>query len=352
MKRKHRLILAGLTAGLTALVPFLAPAPARAGDQPPPVTCPPGSSCYISVFSHVQVGGSGSGGSTPVPIQPPTCPWDPVGGAQTGSRYLVGYYNGAAPASSAPNDQFASFTQAQQMIASHSTESGEWYFRPNDANDSAAVQAECASEPLWFFALPGEPLPGSNVPAVALSELAASTLKIPGVGLMYLNPVNGPSYSNLPTFVRVAFKGAFRIGPDGDPYVTDEAAVQGEAATVWVVANKLQLTATDTTGTPSSTADTLYTSGCGYLGSTDMVLKPGQVAGTGVDGTPDCGVTFHQPDTWQITAKVTWHTCWVPDVEFGPPPTGTACIAVPNAALNPDTWNRTVNVHEIQAANG
>jgi hypothetical protein len=342
VKRRHRLILAGLA----ILLPFLTAAPARAGYQPPPVTCPPGSSCYISVFSHVHVGGSGAGGSgAPIPIQPPTCAWDPVGNSQTGSKYLVGYYNGVAPASSAPNDQFASFTQAQQMIASNSTEPGEWYFRPNEPNESAAVQAECATEPLWFFAVPGEPLPGSNVAAVTLGQLATAKLKIPGVGLMYLNPVNGPLYSNLPTFVRVAFKGAFRIGPGGDPYVTDTAAVEGEAATVWVIANPLQLTTSDPTAT-------LYTGGCGYLGSTDMVLKAGQVASTGANGTADCGVTFHQPGPWVITATLTWRTCWVPEVEYGPPPAAADCTPVPGADLTPDVWHHNVNVHEIQTANG
>jgi len=339
---RQRLILAGLA----ALLPFLAAAPARAWDQPPPVTCPPGSSCYLWLYSHTHFGGSGYGGSggyVPIPVQPPPCPWDPVGNVQTGSRYLLNYYNGAAPARSAPNGQYAAFTQAQQMIAARSTEPGEWYFRPDGKNQTAAVQAECAAEPRWFFAVPGEPLPGGTLAPVSLAQLAASTLKIPAAGRMYLNPVNGPTYSNLPTFVRVVFAGPYQIGPDGDPYVTDQAAVLGAAATVWVIARPLQLSTSDSTAK-------LYTSGCGYLGSTTMVLKPGQVASTGANGTADCGVTFHQPGTWRITATLSWRTCWVPAVEYGPPP--AVCTPVPGADLNPVIWNRNVAVHEIQAANG
>ena len=58
---------------------------------------------------------------------------------------------------------------------------------------------------------------------------------------MQLSPKNGPTYANLPTFVRVTFDQAVEIGPGGDPYVTDTAAVQGAAATVWLVARPMQL---------------------------------------------------------------------------------------------------------------
>ena len=31
---------------------------------------------------------------------------------------------------------------------------------------------------------------------------------------------------------------------------------------------------------------------------------------TGANGTADCGVTFRQPGTWNITATLTWRACW------------------------------------------
>ena len=55
---------------------------------------------------------------------------------------------------------------------------------------------------------------------------------------------------------------------------------------------------------------------------------------------------------WQITAQLTWQTCWVPQVVNGPPPAGCGANPVPGAQLNPVNWARNVNVHEIQSANG
>jgi hypothetical protein len=336
-----------VVAGLAVLLPILLAGPAHADFQPPPVSCPPGSACYLWLFHQASFGGSGYSPGTynPIPVQPPPCQWDPEGNVQTGSRYLVSHYNGNPPPRNAPNGQYASFTQAQTMIASHATEKGEWYFRPDQPGQSPALHAECAGEPMWFFAVPGEPLPGGTLAPVGLAELAATTLRIPAPGQLVLSPKNGPTYSNLPTFVRVTFNPQPQIGPGGDPYVWDYAAVQGAAATVWVIAEPLQLSTNDNTAT-------LYSRACGYLGSAEMALHPAQVARVGANGTADCGVTFHQPGTWRITATVRWRTCWVPDEVFGPPPAGAQCVPVPGADLNPAVWNRNVAVHEIQAANG
>ena len=81
-----------------------------------------------------------------------------------------------------------------------------------------------------------------------------------------------------------------------------------------------------------------------------MVRDRQAVAHTGANGTADCGVTFRQPGTWNITATLTWRACWVAAVVDGPPP--AACNHVPGANLNPANWARNVNVHEIPAANG
>jgi hypothetical protein len=76
------------------------------------------------------------------------------------------------------------------------------------------------------------------------------------------------------------------------------------------------------------------------------------VANTGANGHADCGATFRQPGAWQITAQLTWQTCWVPQVVNGPPPADCGANPVPGAQLNPVNWARNVNVREIQAANG
>jgi hypothetical protein len=72
-------------------------------------------------------------------------------------------------------------------------------------------------------------------------------------------------------------------------------------------------------------------------------------ATAGFNGTPDCGVTFIGPGTFNLTATLAWKTCWMPEAAAGPP---ANCIPVPGAELNPDAWTRAVTVHEIQSANG
>ena len=175
--------------------------------------------------------------------------------------------------------------------------------------------------------------------------MAIAKMLLPGAGQMRLSPASGNSYSNLPTFVRVALRGRYETGPGGLPYLTVTAQLGNQGATVWAEATPLALSTSDSSAT-------LDRSGCGYLGSAMMVRDPAAVARTGANGTADCGVTFRQPGTWQITAQLTWQTCWVPQVVNGPPPAGCAATPVPGAALNPVNWARNVAVHEIQSANG
>jgi hypothetical protein len=333
-------------AGLAALLAALAASPASAADGGGgPVTCGPGTSCYIQITQWVHFSGDHSPGTTNVvvDIQPPACSWDPVGNAQTGSQYIVSQYAGDPPSPSDPYDQSATYQQAKEMLATGSTEAGEWYFLPDAPYDTAAQAQECAAQPLYFFAQPGEPIPGVVIPPKTLAQLAVAGLPVPKAARMYLSPVTGNTYSNLPTFARVTLTQPYHIGPDGLPYGRAEAGFNGNAATVWVEATRLQLATDDSSSTP-------YTNGCGYLGSTEMITDPQAVARTGANGTPDCGVTFIGPGTFNLTATLTWKTCWVPEAVDGPPP--AQCTPVPGAELNPDIWTRNVTVHEIQAANG
>ncbi len=84
-----------------------------------------------------------------------------------------------------------------------------------------------------------------------------------------------------------------------------------------------------------------------YIGPDGM---PYGRATAGFNGTPDCGVTFIGPGTFNLTATLAWKTCWVPEAVDGPPPAN--CTPVPGAELNPDAWTRAVTVHKIQSANG
>ena len=202
---------------------------------------------------------------------------------------------------------------------------------------------ECLNEPLFFWDVPGAPLPGIEIPPQTLAQLALAKMNVPQAGRMLLSPKTGNSYSNLPTFARTTLSFRPEFAADGMPYVTDNAQLGDQAATVWVRATPLQLSTSDNSAR-------LDTAGCGYLGSKEMVTNPRAVARTGANGTADCGVTFRQPGNWNITATMTWQACWAVGIDDGPPPAG--CNPVPGAALNPVTWARPVNVREIQASNG
>ena len=142
-------------AGLATLLAALAASPASASDGGGgPVTCGPGTSCYIQITQWVHFSGDHSPGTTNVvvDIQPPACSWDPVGNAQTGSQYIVSQYAGGPPSPSDPYDQSATYQQAKEMLATGSTEAGEWYFLPDAPYDTAAQAQECAAQPLYFFA--------------------------------------------------------------------------------------------------------------------------------------------------------------------------------------------------------
>jgi hypothetical protein len=324
-------IIGALVALLSILL--LTAAPASAADGTSPVSCPTGSSCLIQLQQQAHLPGSGSG-STLTNVKP-TCAWDPVGNAQTGSQYIVSHYGGSAPAQDAPYGQYASYQQARQMLASDYTQSGEWY--------TLAQRAQCPTEPMWIFAVPGEVLPGGQLTGLTLAQLATATIRVPGAGQVVLSP-KGNSYSNLPTYVQVKLSGSYEIGPGGMPYVRGTANVGNAAATIWIEPDgTLSLGSNDPSYEPN-------TNGCGYLGSTMIALNKGTVASTGRNGKPDCGLTFYQPGSWQLTAQLNWRTCWEAEVVYGPPP--AQCTPVPGAILNPTTWTRTVPVHEVQADTG
>ena len=267
----------------------------------------------------------------------------PSGDAHTGSQYVIDFYNGTDPGPGALFDGQHAFQEAKQLVDQNPIPPGTWYYLPVNQNDTQAQAQECLKQPLYFWDPPGTPLPGIQVPPRTLAQLALAKMNIPEAGRMVLSPRTGNSYSNLPTFVRTTLSFRPEFGPGGMPYVTDNAQLGDQAATVWVRATPLQLSTSDNTAQ-------LDTAGCGYLGSTEMVRDPGPVAHTGANGTADCGVTFRQPGTWNITATLTWQACWAVGVDNGPPPAD--CNPVPGAALNPVNWARNVNVREIQASNG
>ena len=336
-----------VVAGLASLLAALAAAPgASAADGSSSVTCSTGSSCEIQLEHMIHFGGrnySPGASNMVIDITPPPCLWIPEGDAHAGSQYVLNFYNNTTPPVDSPFDGYHAYTEAQQLVNQNPMPGGEWYYLPVNPNDTAAQAAACLAQPLFYWDVPGQPLPGIQLPPVTLAQLAVAKMNIPGVGTMYLSPKNGNTYSNLPTFARVTLSFRPEFGPGGLPYVTDTAQLGNQGATVWVEAMLLQLSSSDSSAT-------LDTNGCGYLGSAMMVHNQRAVASTGANGTADCGVTFRTPGAWNITATLTWRACWAPEVVDGPPP--AACTPVPGADLNPVNWVHNVNVHEIQAANG
>jgi hypothetical protein len=341
-----RLAVLAVLAGLAAFAAAVPSLPAGAADGSSSVSCSTGSSCEIMLAQMVHFGGrnySPGAQNTVVDITPPPCLWIPQGDAHAGSQVVIDFYNNTDPGPGAPFDGEHAFTEAKQLVNQNPVPAGTWYELPVNPNDTQAQVQQCLNEPLFFWDVPGQALPGIQIPPRTLAQLALAKMNVPRAGRMILSPKSGNSYSNLPTFARTTLSFRTETGPGGMPYVTDNAQLGTQAATVWVRATPLQLSTSDGSAR-------LDTAGCGYLGSAKMVRDPGAVARTGANGTADCGVTFRQPGTWTITATLAWQACWAVGVDAGPPPAG--CTPVPGADLNPVTWARNVDVREIQAANG
>jgi hypothetical protein len=334
--RRYLATILVLAAALPGLV--VASAPAGAANGTSSVGCSTGDSCTVMLQKMVSFTGlnydRNGGGNTVVDITPPPCLWEPIGGAQQGSQSIIDQYG------TNPPDLFeipASVTLAKKLVKTQTP--GEWYELPANPNDDAAQLQACAAQPLFAWVLPDNAPPGLVIPPQTLAQLAVGVMRLPDAGQLILDPAR-TTYTNLPTFLAVTLGRQHYTGPGRMPYARVTATLAGNAATVWAVPSKLQVSAA---GGGQYTADT---SNCGYLGSAEMGTAAAQNAGP---GTPiDCGLTFQSPATWQVTATMTWRACWAPVVSDGPPPAG--CQPVPGAQLNNVTWGpRPVVVNEIQS---
>ena len=343
--RRHVAAIAIIAAGLAG--PALAAAPASAGNGTSTVGCSTGDSCTVMLEKMITVSGDTSGTvvNTVVNIQPPPCLWEPIGDAVTGSQTITSQY-GTDPKNATTLYQVnQSVQQAVDLLKQKPPPAGEWYMLPVNPAAGAAGAAACAKLPLFAWVPPGATLPGITVPPQTLAQLAAATVHLPTAGGLTFSPANGRSFTNLPTFVRATLKGG-RPGPGGRPYVYVTATLNGTSVTVWAEASRLQISAS---GGSSYTPDT---SNCGYLGSDWMVSRPQQVAHTGVGGPIDCGLTFHSPATWQVSATMAWQTCWAQNGAANQPPDPATCTPVPGAQLNGTNWPaQPVTVNEIQSVN-
>ena len=343
--RRHpaaALALAAVLLGPALTGSILTAAPASAANGTSSVGCSTGDSCEVMLEKMVKFGGanySPGASNMVVDIAPPPCLWEPIGNGTTGSQAIVGEW-GKDPAK-APADFSIdqSVKQANGFLTHPPPPDGTWYELPvNDAAGQAGIQ-ECLKMPLYAWVTPGNTPPGIDVPPGTLAQLAVAKMALPTAGDMRLNPASGRTFTNLPTYLRVALAGNYQTGPDGMPYTTVTAQLGNNAATVWGVPAKLRVSASGGGQyTPATTA-------CGYLGSSQIDTAAARNAGPGT--TPDCGAIFQAPATWQLTATMAWRACWVAGVVDGPPPAN--CQPVPGAQLNGLNWARAVTVNEIQS---
>ncbi len=237
-----------VAAGVAVLLPSLAAAipalPAGAADGSSSVKCSTGSSCEIMLEHMIHFGGrnySPGAENMVVDITPPPCLWIPQGDAHAGSQVVIDFYNNTDPGAGALFDGQHAFQEAKQLVNQNPMPPGTWYELPVNPNDTQAQVQECLNEPLFFWDVPGAPLPGIEVPPQTLAQLALAKMNVPQAGRMILSPRSGNSYSNLPTFSRVTLSFRPEFGPGGLPYVTDNAQLGDQGATVWVEATPLQL---------------------------------------------------------------------------------------------------------------
>lgn len=330
---------------------------ASAASGPQPTTgCDTSSSCGIQVSKMVTYSGNDSGSSvnTVVNLEPPPCLWVPEGDAHTGSQYVID--NTADHSPGAMFGQDKTYAQAQQLLATNPPPPGEWYYLPVNPNASAAGQQECFKLPLFFWAPPATPLPGVYIPPQTLGQLAYSRLSTAQLTAITPNP-SAASDANLPTSVRVTLgqpgAGQLHIALDGRPYVAVTAYIPGgTSATVWAKAGTLNIDpgtqAARTFDDPSCSKAQGGGAGAYTLGSR---LSSGQMASIGVNGTVDCGVTYHAPGSFGLRASIGWTACWAPTPgATTPPPPPANCAPVPGAGgLADSTFGpRIIGVREIQ----
>ncbi|HEY2241094.1 MAG TPA: hypothetical protein VGI21_19990 [Streptosporangiaceae bacterium] len=341
MRRRITAIAATMMSAAALAAPLLTATPASAGNGTSSVGCSTGDSCTAQLMKMVTVTGdvrTDGHYNTVVDIAPPPCLWEPIGNTQSGSQQIVDEYGKGTPLQILGIP--ASVKQAKGFLPPNPPgPDGTWYMLPVNPAATPAGRAECLRLPLYAWEPVGQTPPGVRLPARTLAQIALAELNVPAPNGMTVNPDGRTTYINLPVYVKVALNDGNHPGPM--PYATTTATLDGVAATVWVEPSKLQLGAT------GGKQYKLSTGACGYLGSTD-INNAQMMASAGI-GTPiDCGMVFQSPDTWQITARMTWRACWAP-VAGGPPPAN--CQPVPGGNnLDPTVWPaHQITANEIQS---
>jgi hypothetical protein len=318
------------------------------------INCGSGSSCLITLENEVHITGNwqkdGSGNN--ITIDPPPCEWAPLGDSHDGAVSVVALLAQTQDNYNQPitGELLTIYNQAYKMQEEASPPPGEWYFPAlTPGSDSNADVAECDKMAPFVWVAQAKPgqapaPPPVPIPAMTLAELAMAVLQSPQAGAITTSPAGHTTYSNMPTFVKVGLKppehGGLHYSGAGQPYSEVVVTLGGVGVTAWAKATTVRISI-DGSGHAANS--------CGYLGSQEFISDPGQVAGVGVGGHVDCGVTFLEPQQAQVTATINWDVCYVLKQEAFPTPP-PACRTY--TTLKPTTWAWAFNVEEIQAGNG
>ena len=183
------LLLAGL------LAPWWLAGAASAGSG---VGCT-GNTCSVLLSGLIMLKGDVGGGAVHVqlPVAPPPCLWQPIGGTTAGSTAIIQQFGSAIPGT--PFGVSQSVKQARTLLRDKPVPPGTWWQLPVNPTASKAAQRQCDTLPLFFFTAPGQAPPTPPVPLLTLADYAYNHMAIPAPRLT-VNPA-GHAYVNLATYV-------------------------------------------------------------------------------------------------------------------------------------------------------
>lgn len=294
-----------------------------------------GNTCSVLLSNLIMLKGDVGSGAVHVqlPVAPPPCLWQPIGGTTAGSTAIIQQFGSAVPGT--PFGVYQSVRQARTLLRDKPVPPGTWWQLPVNPAASKAAQRLCDTLPLFDFTAPGQAPPTPPVPLLTLADYAYNHMAIPAPRLT-VNPA-GHAYVNLATYVWGRTRPVSRATGRPNAYEVT-ATLGGEIVSVWA-----QLAAKGAFSVGADGPGTAY-SACGPDGSHDRLGHPPASAGAGAP--PDCGVLWQAPAAGAaVSATVTWSVSWGAGVLNGPGPN-----ALPPIQITERT--PPFPVAEIQSING
>ena len=313
----------------------------NAGIVVPPVHC------WYSMVASTSPGG-GSPASAAVPFDK----FARAGGGQYTLQDGTSYSTGDSdwPSDQKQADQYSDYKNHYANPLP-----GNWYGWDSD-------WATNSSDPCWMQAIntfvfvpPGGSPPPPPISNQQLELYALKHLTLPTPGRLQLNPTTR-SYVNLPTFVKMPLTGqdpGKAMPGTGMPYRSVTACLNGgngQCVTVWAYPTKFSI------DPGAASAQAWQAPQCGALQSDGTGVFVGshatqqQMAQAKPHQSIDCGVTYQQPGTFNLTASLTaWTAKFAVGNLQGQPPQGQTVNGAENLPAVQST--AVVPAAEIQSIN-